>query len=248
MKINILAGPSFPIPTVIGGAVQKRWVIVAEEFVKQGHEVTVYSREYKDFKKEEIINGVKHIRFKGFNQSKNVYIDLIKDFFYAYSLNKIINDAEITITNDFWLPFFTSKNKKLGSTVVNVGRYPKRQFFLYKETGGIISISEAINSAVLEQVPEFLDKCYIVNNPLNTKYLDLDTEKVIEEKIKGKILFVGRINKEKGIELLINSFKAVSKINNDICLTIVGPWKEEQGGSGREYKDYLLKECKDYNI
>lgn len=248
MKINILVGPSFPIPTVIGGAVQKRWLIVAEEFVKQGHNVTIYSREYKDFPKEEIINGVKHIRFKGFNQSKNVYLDLIKDFFYAYSLNKIINDAEITITNDFWLPFFTSKNKKLTSTVVNVGRYPKKQFFLYKKTNGIISISQAINSAVLKQIPEFINKCYVVNNPLNTRYLEIDTNKIIQEKISGKILFIGRLNKEKGIDLLINSFKKVSKENNNISLIILGPWREEQGGSGKEYKDYLLAESKNFNI
>lgn len=246
MKINILTGPSFPIPTVIGGAVQKRWLIMAEEFVNQGHEVIIYSRAYKDFKNEEIIDGIRHIRYGGFNQNKNVYVDLIKDFFYAYSLSKKLLPADIIITNDFWLPFFTSRNKKLGETVVNVGRFPKKQFFLYKKVSGIISISKAINSAVLEQIPDYVNKCFIVNNPLNNKYLDFD-KNYIEKKTPNKILYVGRINKEKGIELLINSFKKINKPLN-VTLTIIGPYKQEQGGSGEEYLKYLKDLSKNFNI
>lgn len=247
MKINILTGPSFPVPAVQGGAVQKIWLDLAKEFVRLGNDVVIYSREYKDFPRQEILEGIKHIRFGGFDQNKNVYIDLIKDFFYAWRLSKQIEPADIIITNDFWLPYFTSKNSSLGKTIVNVGRYPKKQFFLYKNVDSIISVSKAINSAVLEEAPYLKTIVDVVSNPINENFLNLNFEELIQKKEKNKILFVGRINKEKGVELLINSFKL---INHDSKpeLVLIGPYKEEQGGSGEEYYNYLKKRSLDYNI
>lgn len=247
MKINILTGPSFPVPPVQGGAVQKIWLDLANEFSKLGHEVTIYSRVYKNFPNQEIIDGIKHIRIGGFDQNKNVYIDLIKDFFYAWRLSKKIKPADITITNDFWLPYFTSKNKKLGKTVVNVGRYPKKQFFLYKNVDSIISVSKAINNAVLNEAPYLNEKLEIISNPINEKFLTSNIDEILKNKIKNRLLYVGRINKEKGIELLIDSFKIFDQYDN-YELRIVGPYKQKQGGSGEAYLEYLKTLSKDSNI
>ena len=58
MKITIVQGPFFPVPTAFGGATEKKWFMLGKEFAKKGHEVIHISRAFKDFKSEEIIDDV----------------------------------------------------------------------------------------------------------------------------------------------------------------------------------------------
>ena len=62
MRITILLGPFLPVPPVLGGAVEKVHLLLAETYAAAGHQVTIVSRAYKNFPREEIVNGVRHIR------------------------------------------------------------------------------------------------------------------------------------------------------------------------------------------
>jgi hypothetical protein len=47
MQITILLGPFLPVPPVLGGAVEKVHLLLAETYAAAGHQVTIVSRAYK---------------------------------------------------------------------------------------------------------------------------------------------------------------------------------------------------------
>jgi len=69
----------------------------------------------------------------------------------------------------------------------------------------------------------------------------------IDFALKQKIiLYTGRIHPEKGIDILIESFKLLK--NNDWQLYLVGPYSVEGGGGGINYLNYLKSISIDSNI
>ena len=70
MKITIVLGAFFPVPPLLGGAVEKVWFALGQEFVRQGHQVVQISRRHPDLPESEVIAGVRHARVKMFMQTK----------------------------------------------------------------------------------------------------------------------------------------------------------------------------------
>ena len=62
MKITIVTGAFFPVPPILGGAVEKVWFALGQEFVRRGHQVTHISRSHPDLPEREEIAGVQHRR------------------------------------------------------------------------------------------------------------------------------------------------------------------------------------------
>ena len=48
MKITIVQGAFLPVPPLLGGAVEKCWQALGQEFARRGHQVTHVSRAYGD--------------------------------------------------------------------------------------------------------------------------------------------------------------------------------------------------------
>ena len=95
-------GPFLPMPP-IGGAVEKRWFAMANEFIKQNHEVCIISKKHKNLKTTEKKNKINFVRVKGYNQPKNIIILKLLDFLYSLrALKKISNNSDIIITNTFF--------------------------------------------------------------------------------------------------------------------------------------------------
>lgn len=243
MKINIFTGPMLPIPPVKGGAVQRRWQGVAEEFAKCHHEVTIFTRSYHGQASEQVINGVSYVRLGGFDQSNNVFIDLVKDFFYAKKLLKALPSSDVLIINDFWLPILIPKKHNFGLTVANAARYPKKQYNFYSNVSAIVTVSKPIKNAIVKQTPRITPKTYIIPNPINNAFFH-----GIHQNTKKKektILYVGRIHPEKGIGLLISAFTEIYKQIKNIKLVIVGPWMSSEGGGGVEFFEKLKYQAGD---
>jgi hypothetical protein len=72
MRITIVLGAFFPIPPLLGGAVEKVWFALGQEFVRQGHEVVQISRRHRDLPKSEVIARVRHLRVKGYAQPGSI--------------------------------------------------------------------------------------------------------------------------------------------------------------------------------
>ena len=65
MKITIVQGAFLPVPPIMGGAVEKVWLRLGQEFAAAGHEVVHVSRTHPQLPTEERIEGVRHVRVRG---------------------------------------------------------------------------------------------------------------------------------------------------------------------------------------
>lgn len=237
MKITIVQGAFLPVPAVMGGAVEKMWFLIAQEFAKQGHEIVYISKKHPEFKDKENNNGISHIRVKGFLTPKNAILLKLYDLIYAFRTLKHIQ-SDIVVTNTFWLPMLL-RNKKKGAVCVDVARMPKGQMKFYKHVGRLRANSSAVKNAIVEEAAFLEPKVKIIPNPLT--FLTEHAKGVPAEK-QNTILYVGRIHPEKGISLLIEAFiKAQEKGLKNYQLKIIGPYKTSEGGRGDKYLKTLKK-------
>lgn len=240
MLINIATGPWLPMPAIQGGAVNRLWQGVAEQFAAHGHQVTILCRSYTGQPPNEIINGVTYIRRGGFPQSVNIYQDLLKDLIYALATFYTIPPGDILIINDFWLPVFAALRPQAGKIVINAARFPKGQYWLYANTDLFVAVSQAIAQAISQEYPPAIPRLRVISNPINTHIF---FPPKIPRSTTGEktILYVGRIHPEKGLDLLLNAFSLLHKKISNVKLRIIGPYAENQGGGGQSYLNNLKK-------
>ncbi|PBJ08971.1 glycosyltransferase family 4 protein [Flavobacterium sp. ACN6] len=233
MKITIVQGAFIPVPPILGGAVEKIYFKLGQEFVNLGHEVIHISRTHPSLEDKENINGVSHIRVKGFSTPKSLLILKFYDLIYTLRTLKHIN-SDIVVSNTFWLPIFF-RNKTKGKIYVSVERRPKWQMKFYTNVSKFRACSPMIFDLVKEKIkPEYHNKVSYIPNPVPFQLKDFKTEKT------NSILFVGRLDKEKGVHILIDAFNSIPEhISRNWTLNIVGPWEAAEGGGGLVYYQNL---------
>ena len=201
MRINIVTGPFYPIPPVLGGAVEKVHLLLAGAYRDAGHEVTIISRRYKEFPYEERVDGIRHVRIRSSDRSASFAVNLILDFFYALRAAFALPEADITITNAFFLPLVLP-HRRAGKIYVQIGRYPKGQMFLYFRADRLQAVSKAVGQAIARQAPWLAGKIVVIGYAIPDAYFSSQ----VERKREQVVLYVGRIAREKGIELLLRAF------------------------------------------
>ncbi len=239
MKITIVQGAFLPVPPLIGGAVEKVWFGLGKEFVKQGHQVTHISRCYGDLPIEEVIDGVLHLRLPGFDTPSSLVVLKLFDLIYSWRVLRSLPESDILVTNTFWLPML-ARSPQYGALYVHIQRYPKGQMRFYRHAARLQTVSQAIAHAITVQDPLSVSKVKIIANPLTEIPIPLSSQ----HERKPWILYVGRIHPEKGINLLLQAFKALIKKGiSDWRLVIVGPWETKLGGGGAAYYEQLQTEA-----
>ncbi|PYL17597.1 MAG: glycosyltransferase family 1 protein [Verrucomicrobia bacterium] len=239
MKITIAMGAFFPVPPIMGGAVEKVWFTLAAEFVKRGHEVMMVSRKTPGLPREETINGVKHLRVGGFDTPRSLVWLKFLDLIYSLRTMSILRsrrmselpDADIIVTNTFWLPILL-RNSKHGRVYVQVARYPKGQMRFYGSAARLQAPSQPVARAIAAEVPKRADKVSVVPNPVPRSATSPpaigDRDKII--------LFIGRVHPEKGVHVLVDAFVSGARAAfADWKLMIVGPTETKLGGGGEAY-------------
>ncbi len=237
MNITIATGPLLPVPAVKGGAVQKLWHTLAVEFARAGHAAVIVARAFPGQPAAECREGVRYLRWGGFDQSLSVRRDLLKDFFYAARTTFQLPAADILVTNDFWLPCMAAwLRPAAGKVVVNANRFPKGQFRLYRRVARIAAASSAVRNAVVAQCPALADRTFVFPNPVDTSLLKPVRRETGAEKV---LLFVGRLHPEKGCHLLVPAFARFLRTCPGWRLRLVGPVDTGHGGGGDEYRRRL---------
>ena len=239
MRITILLGPFLPVPPVLGGAVEKVHLLLAETYAAAGHQVTIVSRAYKNFPREEIVNGVRHIRVPSTDRTASLIRNLLRDFRYAIRIARMLPESDITVTNSFSLPLLLPRSRA-GKIYVHVARFPKHQMGLYFRADRLQAISNAVADAIRKQAPHLASRIRSIGYPVPDAYFLPD----VTHAKRKTILFVGRIAREKGVHLLLNSFAAATLKDNTGMLAqwrlrIVGPHEVTQGGDGADYLQEL---------
>ncbi|WP_218081016.1 glycosyltransferase family 4 protein [Anthocerotibacter panamensis] len=241
MRITIVQGAFLPIPPLMGGAVEKVWFGLGKEFARRGHQVTHISRRYQDLPAAEVIQGVHHRRVPGFAAPKSLALLKGLDLLYSLMALRVLPEADILVTNTFWLPVLV-QSPRPGQVYVNVQRYPKGQMKLYRRAARLQTVSSFVAQAIVTQEPLAHPRVRVIPNPL--------PENVNPTEILGPfsdrepwLLYVGRIHPEKGLALLLGAFQQL--LDSGVRgwrLVMVGPWETEYGGGGEDYYQALKQQ------
>jgi glycosyltransferase involved in cell wall biosynthesis len=230
MKITIVLGAFFPVPPIMGGAVEKVWFALGQEFARRGHEVVQISRMHSDLPQAEDIEGVKHIRIPGFSQPRSMVWLKFLDLIYSWRARRALAKADILVTNTFWLPLLIRRSH-CGLLYVHVARGPKGQMRWYGHAARLQAVSRAIADAIVAEAPQLREKVRVIPNAL----LFRPEENSITTQTKT-ILYVGRIHPEKGLELFL---RALSLLPNELKtkwkIKIVGSHQIQHGGGGEDF-------------
>jgi glycosyltransferase involved in cell wall biosynthesis len=234
MRITIAMGPYFPVPTALGGAVEKIQLGLAEAFAARGHAVTVISRAFADFPQEEVRDGVRHIRVPSWDAPRSRFRFRLYDLLYARRVARVLPDSDVTVTNSFFLPLVLPR-KRAGRLYVHVARYPKRQLWLYRRADRLQTVSAAVADAIRKQTPSLAGRVTVIPYPLTGALAPpISSERLVAR--PRTILYVGRIAKEKGLHVLIEAFAQLADGPlAGYTLRIVGPHEFSGGGDGPDY-------------
>jgi glycosyltransferase involved in cell wall biosynthesis len=233
MKISIVLGAFFPVPPIMGGAVEKVWFVLAQEFARRGHQVVQISRTMPQLHRQESLGGVRHVRVRGFDAPRSLLWLKFLDLVYSVRAMSILPKADIVVTNTFWLPILL-RNPKRGQVYVHVARYPKGQMRFYGKAARLQAPSEAVARAIAAEAPQLRQKIRVIPYPGPQSASDREPPPIVAR--EKTALFVGRIHPEKGVHLLIEAFASMPReLSSGWKLSILGPAEEEFGGGGQDY-------------
>lgn len=241
MRITILQGAFLPVPPLRGGAVEKRWFELGKQFAKQGHSVCHVSRCFEGLPAEDEIEGVLHLRVKGYDTPANGLHLKLRDLLYSLRALRALPPADILITNTFWLPILAGhRQQQLGRIVVDVARMPKGQMRFYRRAACLRANSRAVAQAIATEAPQLRGLIRIIPNPL--PFLPPPLAQTEREPV---ILYCGRLHPEKGIALLIEAFSlACARGLSGWTLRLVGSADTASGGGGLGWLENLLRRPK----
>jgi glycosyltransferase involved in cell wall biosynthesis len=232
MKITIVLGAFLPVPPVMGGAVEKVWFALSQEFARRGHEVVLVSRALPELPRSETRAGVRHLRVRGFDTPRSLLWLKFLDLIYSIRTMSILS-ADIIVTNTFWLPILL-RNSRRGHVYVHVARYPKGQMRFYGKAARLQTPSAAVAQAVAAEAPKLAQKIAVIPYPAPGSTGELEPPPFAGR--EKTILFVGRVHPEKGVHLLVDAFvNAARTIFADWKLVIIGPTEKKHGGGGDSY-------------
>lgn len=238
MHITILQGAFLPVPPLRGGAVEKLWFELGRQFSQNGHSVCHVSRSFAGLPAEEVIEGVRHLRIKGYDTPANSLQLKLLDLLYSWRALRVLPPADILITNTFWAPILAARRQPwLGRIVVDVARMPKGQMRFYRRAACLRANSTAVAQAIATEATRLKLLIHTIPNPL--PFLPPPLAAAEREPV---ILYCGRLHPEKGIALLIEAFSlACARGLSGWMLRLVGPADTAAGGGGLGWLENLLR-------
>jgi len=230
----IVMGAFLPVPPIMGGAVEKAWFALAQEFARRGHEIMQISRATPGLPAEEVIAGVKHVRVSGYDTPGSLVWLKVLDLMYSRRALRRASPSDVIVTNTFWAPVLL-RNQRRGKVYIHVARFPKGQMRLYRHAARLQAPSQSVADAIKAEVPEATVKVIPYPRPDATcKDLPAFAER------EKTILYVGRVHPEKGVHLLIEAFvRLPEQLRTKWKIVIVGPVETRLGGGGDPYRTQL---------
>ena len=137
---------------------------------------------------------------------------------------------------------FIARESSIASINNLQGKYPKLFNFLYKKFYNnfdlIISQSYYMKNDLIKNFSIKENKIKVINNPVDILKINVlsQTNEILFNKNNKNIIAVGRLDKEKGFDLLIKTF---AKLPHNYYLYFIGEGKE---------KNHLMEIAKKYNL
>ena len=246
MKILML---SWEYPPLSHGGLARHVEDLSQALVKQGHSLYIITRGEKNISKRETINGVNIIRTDPVKISANNFIDEILHLNFqmlteTFKVTNEIGDIDLIHAHD-WLSFWAAKVLKhslLKPLIVTIhatesgrhqGIYNELQRYINDtewyacfEAWKVIVCSNYMQREVksLFQVPH--DKIAVIENGVNAENFQNDCEPEFRDKYASPaediIFYIGRLVREKGVQVLIQAMPKILQDNPDTKLVVAG--------------------------
>lgn len=242
MKITIITSPFGLIPPYGYGAVERLWYNLSLEFIKEGHEVSFLAKKPNN---HILDNSINIYYIKGYSWTSSFVVNLFLDFLYSFKALLKMPKTDVLVMNSFWSPILSRlfpKKKKI--TVYNVARYPKGQFKFYKHINRLSCVSKPVYNELLKQESTLKNQIKIISNPINTSIFTYYKKK----QNNCRIIYTGRICKEKGLTILVEAVNKLIKKYPEIELVLMGPRTIEDGGDGSVYINKLTTLASNFSI
>jgi len=241
--------PYFPPAYAFGGPVTVAFQ-VSKELVKRGHEVVVYTSDAKDLVSRLSVEPVSYVDGIKVNYFRNIPISKLKLFLTPELVSKVkeeVKQFDVIHLHEFRtfqniIVHFYAMKYRVPYVLQAHGSLPRftylkwlkwiyDKFFGYgllRDASKVIALNQAeaeqyqsmgVRDETIEIIPNGIDL---------TEYSDLPLRGSFKEKYNipletTLILYLGRIHKIKGINILVKAFaKIIEKVDN-VKLVIVGP-------------------------
>lgn len=231
MRIALVCTEKLPVPPVAGGALQL-YLDGILPYLSRKHEITVYCVRHPKLMDEEILNDVRFIRLPAI--PKEIYIDNVVNCIEdEYDLVHVFNRPK-------WIGPLSEKlpNTKLSLSLHNEMFRPGK--ISSQEAEACINRVEFINTVskfiavgVEQFYPNAADKLRVVYSGADIESYktcwSLEGKKN-RKRLKEKyglsnykiVLFVGRVNEKKGVDVLLRAMKIVMDHNSKAALVVIG--------------------------
>lgn len=217
-----------------GGGAERVCVTIANKLVELGIEVrlvTLYSSGAKYEK--DIDDKVKRINLCN---NKNIIKNIVEIYKFVKNNNieKVLtfnNNISIIllflrkITNSKFKIFARNINtlsleQKYEKSFIKKNIIHKLIKLFYKNVDLCICQSKGMAKDLIENYGFNKRKVKVINNPVSDRFLNKNIVKGYDK--KKEILFVGRLEKQKGLKLLLEAYKKVLNRNPEVILRIIG--------------------------
>ncbi len=236
MRITLLQGAFLPVPPLRGGAIEKMWFRLGQEFAARGHQVTHVSRRCDGLLAEEEIAGVRHLRVAGFERPGTQAVNQLRDFRFTLRVLRCLPDADVVVTNTFWAPLLLPR--RCGAIYVDVQRMPRGQMRFYRRAARLRANSSAVAAAIAAETPRLAERIRVIPNPLSF----VPPAPPAGNAKTPTVLYVGRLHAEKGLELLLRAWtRWHDSAPKGWSLRLVGPSRIGEGGGGEAWVDGLRR-------
>ena len=245
MRITIVLGPFKPPPPAPSGAIEKVWWQLARVFQDRGHELVMVGPDHPDLPRGDRIDGLEYRRLPLLDRTRHVKIDILRDFGWSRKAARLLPDADVTVTNCFWLPWLLRSRRnrvrrRIGVLNMHIQRFPKGQMWLYGGVDRISTVSQAIVDGITDERPETASRIKLIGNPVDLDVFHPGSEgSEASDRGPARILYTGRIHPEKGLHLLVEAWGRLRAAGHDFSLRLVGPAARSDGGGGPEYVEQL---------
>jgi len=239
LRITIVCGFFLPVPPVQGGSTEKSWYQLARRFAARGHAVTIVSRRWPGWANDETVDGIRHLRLRGFDHSPKLWRNLLLDFLWSWRVFFALPAADIAVVNAVALPTWLGLlQPAAGKVVLLCGRMPKGQYRYYRRVARVLVPSRPVLDRLLAENPALAPVCRISGYPLDTQVLRRPAPPAPGVLTIG---YVGRLHQEKGLGLLAAALKLVAATPGlpPWRVLLCGPEDIARGGSGPEFRAEL---------
>ena len=250
MRIGIISSGTVTdrIPPTYGGGIQKYLWNLARELNNLGHEVHIFASHQPNQLKQEVQSGIYIHRISRIIKNKNfatlffgfktllriLKIQKTKGVFHILHAQSRISGLVVRALYPFHIPFiFTAHNwdiaLTLPGTIFSLLPYSLLlliEKIVYKKSDRIISLTNYFQKILLNRYNIPQSKIEIIPNMVTLSEIEKKTTKLHPpiKKIGSEsfLLFIGRLEKEKGLEFLLRTFKSITNQDENLKLVVVG--------------------------